>query len=192
MSLTIFYNDTISVFDVPRDKANSIVSSGKSSLWILLADIWNAETGIAESDDEFEDLGIDLRHPGVNASEASGAMEEFLKLGFGVAGKQLRSGAGQWRKCLAQRWLYERCPCDKADIILKLASEGNPNKDAQAALAIDLKLTLHPTEHRMLGAGSDDRFEDLEIDLGPPSVNASEASGVRNFCNWDLEEGDAA
>ncbi|CAN6725973.1 unnamed protein product [Malus baccata var. baccata] len=108
MSLTIFYNDTISVFDVPRDKANSIVSSGRSSLWILLADIWNAETGIAESDDEFEDLGIDLRHPGVNASEASGAMEEFLKLGFGVAGKQLRSGAG---------------------------------------------------------AGSDDRFEDLEIDL---------------------------
>ncbi|KAM0985494.1 hypothetical protein ACFX13_012978 [Malus domestica] len=94
MSLTIFYNDTISVFDVPRDKANGIVSGGRSSLWILLADIWNAETGIAESDDEFEDLGIDLRHPGVNASEAPGAMEEFLKLGFGVAGKQLRSGAG--------------------------------------------------------------------------------------------------
>nr|XP_008391233.2 epsin-3 [Malus domestica] len=105
------------------------------------------EFGIAESDDEFEDLGIDLRHPGVNASEASGAMEEFLKLGFGVAGKQLRSGAGTENNFLG---------------------------------------------FRMLGAGSDDRFEDLEIDLGPPSVNASEASGVRNFCNWDLEEGDAA
>ncbi|KAM1104334.1 hypothetical protein ACFX13_012978 [Malus domestica] len=147
MSLTIFYNDTISVFDVPRDKANGIVSGGRSSLWILLADIWNAETGIAESDDEFEDLGIDLRHPGVNASEAPGAMEEFLKLGFGVAGKQLRSGAGTENNFLG---------------------------------------------FRMLGAGSDDRFEDIEIDLGPPSVNASEASGVRNFCNWDLEEGDAA
>ncbi|TQD94808.1 hypothetical protein C1H46_019601 [Malus baccata] len=96
-------------------------------------------------------------------SHASGAVEEFLQLGFTAGGGYIA-------------------------VVLVHGEEVELNGGSVKEFGTENNFL----GFRMLGAGSDDRFEDLEIDLGPPSVNASEASGVRNFCNWDLDEGDAA